>query len=466
MTSTPVKDAGGVMTAFAPAMAGQGKANRSGFQEILDHQANRNGPESSAARSGKERRESSGVLEEKQTAGESLKAKEPSKAPLQENGGTEEVKELSEEELEEAMEVLGSAAMQLMEQICDLFGVTMEELQGMMDQFDMQPVELLDPDKLSSVLLEAGGAEDSFALLTNGELYEDYQTVMNRLNTLLQQTEETLGMDEGQLMQLVDNPPELEPPVGAAESRIPVEVEVEDPVVEVPREQEPVREESQPGTADAEDPSVPKENPVQNVETKRQEQDNSGQHAGKNGEQGQNGNPFLQNLKQDGFQAQVQQLSQNAPVWDTDTQDIMRQIMDYMKIQVKPDLSNLEMQLHPESLGTVHVQVASKAGVVTAHFITQNEAVKAALESQMVQLQDNFSEQGIKVEAIEVTVQTHQFEQNLDQGQGRHQEEGTGKSKTRKINLNEPLNIEEMEEEEVIAAEMMTANGSTVDYTA
>ena len=144
----------------------------------------------------------------------------------------------------------------------------------------------------------------------------------------------------------------------------------------------------------------------------------------------------------------------------------MRQIMDYMKIQVKPDLSNLEMQLHPESLGTVHVQVASKAGVVTAHFITQNEAVKAALESQMVQLQDNFSEQGIKVEAIEVTVQTHQFEQNLDQGQGRHQEEGTGKSKTRKINLNEPLNIEEMEEEEVIAAEMMTANGSTVDYTA
>lgn len=71
---------------------------------------------------------------------------------------------------------------------------------------------------------------------------------------------------------------------------------------------------------------------------------------------------------------------------ETDTENIMRQIMDYMKIQVKADTSNLEMQLHPASLGTVQVQIASKGGAVTANFIAQNETVKAALESQMVQL--------------------------------------------------------------------------------
>ena len=70
----------------------------------------------------------------------------------------------------------------------------------------------------------------------------------------------------------------------------------------------------------------------------------------------------------------------------------MRQIMDYMKVSVKADSSELEMQLHPQSLGTLHIQMASRNGVVTANFIAQNETVKAALESQMVQLKENFAE--------------------------------------------------------------------------
>ena len=73
----------------------------------------------------------------------------------------------------------------------------------------------------------------------------------------------------------------------------------------------------------------------------------------------------------------------------------MRQIMDYMKVSVKADSSELEMQLHPQSLGTLHIQMASRNGVVTANFIAQNETVKAALESQMVQLKENFAEQGV-----------------------------------------------------------------------
>ena len=58
----------------------------------------------------------------------------------------------------------------------------------------------------------------------------------------------------------------------------------------------------------------------------------------------------------------------------------------------------------------------------------------------MVQLKESFAEQGVKVEAIEVTVQTHSFEQNLEQGRGNQsdQESGAGVSRrrTRRINLN------------------------------
>ena len=202
-------------------------------------------------------------------------------------------------------------------------------------------------------------------------------------------------------------------------------------------------------------------------------QSNDGAEQGKNSQQNanaDNGNLILQTVRNENVQPQAVEVQTSTATWSTETQDIMRQIMDFMRIQVKPDMSSLEMQLHPESLGTLQVQVASKGGVLTANFVTENETVKAAIESQMVQLKESFAEQGVKVEAIEVTVQTHQFEQNLEQGRGRQsQEEPERRTRTRRIDLSglDGLNIpEEMEEEDQLTAEMMAANGQTVDYTA
>ena len=78
-------------------------------------------------------------------------------------------------------------------------------------------------------------------------------------------------------------------------------------------------------------------------------------------------------------------------------------------------------------------------------------------------------EQGIKVEAVEVAVGTHDFERNLSGESDNRQQAQDGKKKgTRKINLNE-LNMEEesnMDEAEQIAVAMMSAGGNTVDFTA
>ena len=74
----------------------------------------------------------------------------------------------------------------------------------------------------------------------------------------------------------------------------------------------------------------------------------------------------------------------------------MDQIVEYMKFNLKPDMQEMEMQLHPASLGTVHVQIAAKDGAITAQFAAQNETVKAVLETQMIQLKEQFEEQGIK----------------------------------------------------------------------
>ena len=167
---------------------------------------------------------------------------------------------------------------------------------------------------------------------------------------------------------------------------------------------------------------------------------------------------------------EVQQTENLGASREVDTQDIMRQIMDYMKVQLKPETTSLEMQLHPANLGTLQIQMATKGGSLTANFITQNEAVKAALESQMVQLQQSFEEQGIKVNSIEVTVQPHAFEQNLEQGRGNNSNQNQpGRGRNRRINLDalqDEAEFGSLTEEEQLAAEMLRAGGNTVDYTA
>ncbi len=154
----------------------------------------------------------------------------------------------------------------------------------------------------------------------------------------------------------------------------------------------------------------------------------------------------------------------------TSTEDIMNQIMEYMKINLKGDVQELELQLHPASLGNVHVQIAAKDGMLTAQFTAQNEVVKAAIESQLIQLKTQFEEQGIKVDSVEVTVGNYQFEQNFS-GNEKHPRErqSTGKKTRRNINLSE-IDLddmpEDMDDSEKIAADMMAKSGNTVDYSA
>lgn len=149
---------------------------------------------------------------------------------------------------------------------------------------------------------------------------------------------------------------------------------------------------------------------------------------------------------------------------------IMDQIMEFMKIQVGDGITRLEMQLQPESLGTVQVQIAAKDGVITAQFTAQNEMVKNALESQMIQLKDTFDAQGIKVDSIEVAVQSQAFDRNLHQGrgqQGSNSQESKTSGRVRRLNLNalEEGMDEILDEADQLAAQMMEQNGNTVDYT-
>ena len=357
-------------------------------------------------------------------------------------------------DMEKVQEVLGTIVQNLIGQITDTFSISEEELQGIMDDLGMTKMDLTDPASLNELLMNISGVQDSFALLTDENLYGNVKGIMNLQNELVGQAQEDLKLTYGEWQQTV---------AGIAQET------VTEPVITVKTDVDDTANMaagSQTGLT--QEPEILENQAAQNAQEEKAGDFGEKQEQAANGE---HGNLLLQNLKEGNFLTQLQQTAQTEEAGQTDTQYIMRQIMDYMKVTVKPDSSDLEMQLHPQSLGTLHIQMAAKNGVVTANFITENETVKAALESQMVQLKENFTEQGIKVEAIEVTVQTHQFEQNLEQGRdgsgSREAEAGVGKRRTRRINLNTAFAEDEPQtEEDRIAADMMSANGNTVDFTA
>ena len=361
-------------------------------------------------------------------------------------------------DLEKAQEVLGTVVQELITQITDTFSVSEEELQGVMEDLGMTQADLMDPAKLNELLMAVGGAQDSFALLTDENLYNDVKGIMDLQKDLTGQTQEELQLTPEEWQKTVAQIAQET----AAEPVITVEAEETDTDDAV----QTLHNDAEQVMTDVREPET--QTQVQSAQEGRSK-DNGSRHE--NASAGQQGNLLLQNLKEGNFIDGLQQTAQAEGSRTADTQDIMRQIMDYMKVTVKADSSDLEMQLHPESLGTLHIQMASKNGVVTASFITENETVKAALESQMVQLKESFAEQGVRVEAIEVTVQTHQFEQNLEQGRGHNsnqeEEAGVSRRRTRRINLNAAFAEEEPQtEEDRIAADMMSANGNTVDFTA
>ena len=98
------------------------------------------------------------------------------------------------------------------------------------------------------------------------------------------------------------------------------------------------------------------------------------------------------------------------------------------------------------------------------------KVVKEALEMQIADLKVNLNLAGVKVDSVEVTIASHEFERNLEQDANskKQQEEAQEKAtRNRSINLNELDGLSGlMSEEETLVAKMMSEQGNSVDFTA
>lgn len=165
---------------------------------------------------------------------------------------------------------------------------------------------------------------------------------------------------------------------------------------------------------------------------------------------------------------------------DINTDNLISQIVDKARQTLSSRVSSLEMELHPQSLGKIFLQVTEKSGDVTAHLYAQNEAVKHALENRLQDLQENLNRQGVRVNEVTISVEPHAFEENLEKnmanqfGQtpdGNPQTENFGDEKSSQsrggrssIDLRDGVPADDLTQGEALEAQIMQDNGNTVSY--
>ena len=413
----------------------------------------------------------------------------------------QETESLDEEKIKDLAEEISEITNQIVDKIKSEFEVTDEEIEEAMEVLGLTIADLIKPAELRNLLMELTGTSDSIELLTNVELYDSVKEVTDFASNLFTEVAKDFSLSTEQLTEMINTE-------SFEEALNEVDVSVKTNEAETEADAEVVSEVTVDKTTDAalafENSDKANANETKPVESnnsneseevpidtekkapdKIEKPESFAQSSLMNDEAMNERSENRKNFNFDSSKNQEFTFNQTQAVTNqtvntvgdivetvtsyttgTDTDNIMRQVTDYVKVHISDDVTKMEIELHPASLGTVNMQINSQNGQITAHLTVQNELVKSVLETQMIKLQETFDEQGTKVSAIEVTVAEYSLNSQSDNN---YSEERNGRdygSKKKGINLNEIGSLDELDEEEQLEAKVMEMNGSSVNYTA
>lgn len=452
MTSIPVNNS---VKGIVPGAQTQKKANMQdaagSFSDIFKNQKNDNGTDDGKIVSAAQNRT------ENRNTGISARQRKVQDA----------VKEAGEAAGKDTCKKVDEAADKMLSDTAEELSVTEEELLSVLQSLSLKPADLLTKEGLQQVVLAVSGETDFANFLTDETMFTTLQNLCGELQTTLSNLADELGISQDEvqdfLTALADKAGDasaLQAEVLSAEEFSAEEFsteETEDAVTDVEKGSDT---ESITGDKTASEVNVP------GKETGKQtEKETSGEEKSFTGDKAFDN--FTQSFKT-GQTQNTQAAAEVTPHFDVETENIIRQITDYMRGNVTDGVSEMDMQLHPASLGSVHIHLEAKEGVLTAQFTAQNESVKAALESQMIQLKDSFEEQGLTVESIEVMVSSQKFDQSYEEAESHANDTGSrsGRQRTRRAGLHVSMEDEELSDEEILAKEVLKGQGSTVEFTA
>lgn len=372
----------------------------------------------------------------------------------------EPVQESDSSAEEDVMATIASNAQQLLDDIMELLGdITMEGLDDALSALNMNMSDLLSGGAGNMLIAQMFGDGDLASLLADSDLSDMASKLNDLIADAMADMEELMpGENAERLMGPALNDA-MKEAMAAGQG---VEEMMGDAVMPVKAAEEPysLGQEIGSGQQEASEEDGPSSRRADKHEHAEFSEIREDQPA------------FVPGAEQDvqisaeDLKAQTEQLR-----YVTDPREILDQVADQIKTNVKEDMSSLEMVLHPASLGNVALNLTSKDGSVSAQFTAQSEAVKAALESQLQVLKENLEQAGVRVTSVEVTVGSHAFEQNLEQGNdgqsdAEAQERERLRRTTRRIDLgmNGEGDLEGIDDADAVTVEMMQADGNRMDH--
>lgn len=380
-----------------------------------------------------------------------------------------------EEDIVNALELI-------LQQIRQVLGVEDVQIQESMQNLEMTSIDLINPEKIAQLVADLSGEESTIGFIADENMYNSLQELTASVETILDELVSKTGLEKESILEGLDVPIELFDKDITQDLQIDQVVETEDTDIidmavenKVENDFEVVSEVKAFETKESEDINSKSLNIEKNstegitqndTTVEISKTDDSEADSDKSTESGNDN--LSGNGQAQGFNSDLENIealtTDNDAVLDkkAGTEAIIRQLADFVKINSGKEITEMELQLHPASLGTVNVQLATKGGNITAQFTTENETVRAAIEAQATQLQLDLEEQGIKIDAIEVTVASHQMEKNLEEG-NKDNNQDRQDDRNNKVNgiRRKSINLRAFETDSEIAEEMQNVDDAT-----
>lgn len=380
-----------------------------------------------------------------------------------------------EEDIVNALELI-------LQQIRQVLGVEDVQIQESMQNLEMTSIDLINPEKIAQLVADLSGEESTIGFISDENMYNSLQELTASVETILDELVSKTGLEKESILEGLDVPIELFDKDITQDLQIDQVVETEDTDIidmavenKVENDFEVVSEVKAFETKESEDINSKSLNIEKNstegitqndTTVEISKTDDSEADSDKSTESGNDN--LSGNGQAQGFNSDLENIealtTDNDAVLDkkAGTEAIIRQLADFVKINSGKEITEMELQLHPASLGTVNVQLATKGGNITAQFTTENETVRAAIEAQATQLQLDLEEQGIKIDAIEVTVASHQMEKNLEEG-NKDNNQDRQDDRNNKVNgiRRKSINLRAFETDSEIAEEMQNVDDAT-----
>lgn len=375
--------------------------------------------------------------------------------------------------------------------IKDELDVTDEQIEKAMEDLGLQFLDLTDQSNLAALVTKLSGSEDSASLLVS----DAFPQIVLKVNDLAGGLQEDLGISMEDLQQMAelvttdveeagttDNLYEPAKATEGTEETMQKTEDVKDTVVaeeatdqvEISTEEtiEPTKKDETDELVTAGSKDVTTEKQTDQGQEDATDQDTDAflkQQTKTEIHPTQDLTPMQAESPITEFASHMEPTVELPTGESVSVQSIIDQIVEASRTTMDGDKTTVEMLLHPEGLGKVLMEVTEENGQVKAHIYTQNEQVKEALENQMFQLKEQMNQSQTKVQSVEISVGTHEFERNLEAGQQNQEQEEQNQRprKMRNLNMNDLDDLQGlMTQEEELVTKMMRDQGNTVNYTA